>query len=801
MKAGITSILVVACLCLGIAPASAADNLIRNGSFEQARGERPVGWRPQTYSGTGSFGYEASGRTGERCVRISSTAGADIGWLTSVPVKTRTDYVLSGWVKTEEVKGAQGALLNVHNIQSARTNAVSGTQDWTKVECRFNTGASDRVEINCLFGGWGQSTGTAWYDDISLVEVPTLPWRQTHPGQKRQGHVRIDAGKTAHPVSEYIYGQFIEHLGRCIYGGIWAEMLEDRKFFYAVPARREAWQRTGAGAWVLRDSPWKVVGPEDAVRMAKDDPWVGEHTPEITVGGEPAGIAQGDLGVVAGKGYVGRVILAGEAKAAPIEVRLVWGDGAQDCDVVHIERISKDYVKYPLSFRAGAATETARLEIVGQGQGTFRVGAVSLMPADNVQGFRADTLGLLRQLDSPVYRWPGGNFVSGYDWRDGLGDPDKRPTRTNPAWTGIETNDVGLHEFMALCRLLDAEPYIAVNTGLGKVEDAGLEVQYCNGSVDTPMGKRRAENGHPEPFGVKFWAVGNEMYGGWQLGHMPLEEYVKKHNAVAEAMWKADRDIVLVAVGAVGRWSEETLKNCADHMTHISEHFYCQERPDVAAHVAQIPDNVRRIAEAHRRYRKEISGLEHRDIRIALDEWNYWYGPHVFGELGTRYFLKDALGIAAGLHEYIRHSDLYWMANYAQTVNVIGCIKTTKTSAAFETTALPLMLYRKEFGVAPVAVTHELAPLDVVAAWTADQSALTVAVVNPTPDTVDLTLDVEGAVLAGPGTAWTIAGDDPMLFNDPGQAPVVKIRTQGLDAARTLTSEPLSISLYRLTVR
>ena len=124
------------------------------------------------------------------------------------------------------------------------------------------------------------------------------------------------------------------------------------------------------------------------------------------------------------------------------------------------------------------------------------------------------------------------------------------------------------------------------------------------------------------------------------------------------------------------------MQHCADHMDLISEHFYCQEQAGLAAHVPQIPDAVRRKAEAHRRYRQEIDSLQGKDIRIALDEWNYWYGPHVFGELGTRYFLKDALGIAAGLHEMARESDIMFMANYAQTVNVIGCIKTSKTAAA-----------------------------------------------------------------------------------------------------------------------
>ena len=161
---------------------------------------------------------------------------------------------------------------------------------------------------------------------------------------------------------------------------------------------------------------------------------------------------------------------------------------------------------------------------------------------------------MLRGLKAPVYRWPGGNFVSGYDWHDGIGERDKRPPRRNPAWTGVESNDVGIHEFMRLCELLDTEPYIAVNAGLGGVKEAADEVEYCNGAEDTPMGKWRKQNGQAKPWKVKWWSVGNEMFGDWQLGFMSTEAFVKKHNSFADAMWKVDSSIHLIAVGEVGRW-------------------------------------------------------------------------------------------------------------------------------------------------------------------------------------------------------------------------------------------------------
>jgi alpha-L-arabinofuranosidase len=167
------------------------------------------------------------------------------------------------------------------------------------------------------------------------------------------------------------------------------------------------------------------------------------------------------------------------------------------------------------------------------------------------------------------------------------------------------------------------------------------------------------------------------MYGKWQLGYMPLTDYVKKHIAVVEAMKKVDPSIKLMGVGSVGKWSQTMLTEGGDYMNLLSEHFYCKEVKDVNAHVVQIPDNIKRIANEHRKYRAEISGLEEKNIRIAMDEWNYWHGDYLYGELGCRYFWKDGMRIAAGLHKYFRNSDLFFMANYAQTVNVIGAIKTT----------------------------------------------------------------------------------------------------------------------------
>jgi len=593
--------------------------------------------------------------------------------------------------------------------------------------------------------------------------------------------VTIDVGKKGEPISEYVYGQFIEHLGRCIDGGIWAEMLEDRKFYYAVGANR---------------SPWKALGEGNAVVMQKKGSFSGDQTPLGAVGG---GIRQGGLGLVKGKRYVGYAWLKPAGRKSTVEVSFRWGADPKDFERTTAKISTDRYQQFRFEFTSDGGTNDGVLEVkVTAGSGCL-VGTVSLMPADNVEGMRADTLKLLKELDSPIYRWPGGNFVSGYDWRDGIGPRDRRPPRPRLAWPGqLESNDFGIDEFMVFCRLLDTEPYIAVNSGFGDAHSAAKEVEYVNGPPDTPMGGLRAANGHPDPYNVKWWGIGNEMYGKWQLGYMKLNHYVQKHNRFAIAMRKVDPTIKIVGVGSVPNWSEGMLKGCADHMELMSEHFYCNRKKEVLTeYVAMIRNNVRGKVTAHRDYRNRLGSLKGKDIRIAIDEWNYWYGPR-------HYNMKDAMGIAAGLHEMFRSSDLVYMANYAQTVNVIGAIKTSKTAAAFDTTGLVLKMYRKSFGQVPVQLSGVDLPLDASAALTEDGRKLTIGVVNPTQSRLELPLKVKGAELTtGGGRRWHIGNTDPMAHNEPGKKPEVAIvQTIFCDGVLTaLSIPPISVCIYELPLQ
>jgi len=601
--------------------------------------------------------------------------------------------------------------------------------------------------------------------------------------------VTIDFSQEQGRISKYVYGQFIEQMGKCIYGGIWAEMLEDRKFFYEIGSK---------------ESPWKVRGKSDdfKVTMNEHNPYVGKWTPVLSLekgDGRIYSIAHGNLAFIEGKEYVGRTVLKAEGEVSRVQVIIGYGKHKKTAQIVAALKSSGQFAKFGFRFKAGGTTGDGELAIGFQQKGKVSIGAVSLMPADNVHGMRADTLSLLRQLNSPIYRWPGGNFVSGYDWRDAIGDPDRRPPRKNPAWRGIEHNDFGIDEFMTFCRLIDSEPLVVVNSGQGEVELALEELKYCNGSADSKWGKVRAKNGHRTPYAVKWWGIGNEMYGKWQLGYMPVEKYVKKHNEFAEKMRAADPGIKLVAVGNVGKWDEAMLSHCADHMDYISEHFYVGRKPKLAEDILQARNRVRQIVGAVRKYHETIPALKGKKIPIALDEYNYWHGPEIYGQAGVRYELRDAIGIALGLHEMFRNNDMLYMANLAQTVNVLGAIKTTRTDAAFDTIALPLVMYRNSFGAIRVKVESGSGPLDAVASLSEDHKTAYIGVVNMSTDPVKASIKTTGLGKVTHVRRLVMTGPKENSYNEPGKPPAVTIREDKLpEWGGKMTFDKLSLTVLVL---
>lgn len=627
---------------------------------------------------------------------------------------------------------------------------------------------------------------------------------------------KLDVSKQGDPINPMIYGQFIEHLGRCIYGGIWAEMLEDRKFYFEVTPEYAPYTGLLETEFpVVGASPWEITGDHNGLKMVTEDSFVGDHTPHLAAG---TGIRQHDLAWQTGRGYEGYVWLK-RTSATPAEVSLTLegGEGPVKLDFVVA---GEDYQQFRFHWKASADTAKGSLEIRIDAGEAF-VGTASLMPDDNVRGMRADTLGLLKELNASIYRWPGGNFVSGYDWRDGVGDRDRRPPRRNPAWQGVEHNDFGTDEFIDFCRTVGAEPVVTANMGFGDAYSAAQWVEYCNAGGDTIGGQMRVDNGTLEPFDVRLWCVGNEMWGNWQLGYMHLDQYTLKHNRAARAMWQVDPDLVLVGSGDLRSrsesvngdrergWSEGMLQDSADYMTHLSEHFYAGRTPwqpenvrvPVEEHVTQVADFIRFITDGHREMQPDIESLDGEVMPIAMTEWNYWHREYEYGELGCVYELQDGLGIAAGLHEYYRQSDIVQMAYYAQTVNVIGAIKTTDTAAEFEPTGLVLKQYRAHYGDTPLLLEQDFGELDVAAALDNDGTVLTVSVVNPLSEEVAVALDLSGAQAGSTAARYWISGQDPRAINAPGQPRQVDDYADEVPVSGGLKVPALSATIFRIPLR
>ena len=732
-------------------------------------------WLTEYWSKQENYSDSASTLSQHRILVIQADTFSFNRWFKKINIKPYARYRVSGRIKTEGVEGRNersGAGFRFGNIPFEGDTILKGDTDWVSLSFEFDSNGDDSFILECVLGKRGEAKGTVYFDQLQLEEISA---------RKLSPKINIDLSTQAEPMSPLLYGQFLEHMGRSIYGGVWAELLKDRKFFY-LPGDKK--------------SPWTTNGQTISVAKDESHSFSRGDIPKISFQNNFK-LEQDSLPLQAGKKYEGRIVLKSSEGVQKISVSLAGASLSSGL-------VGTDFQTIPFVFNVNESTDQGILKFEFEGSGEITIAAVSLMPSDHIQGFRPDVLNLLKELNSPVYRWPGGNFVSGYDWKDGIGNPDLRPTKFDKAWNGLEYNDVGIDEFMRLCELLNAEANIAVNTGLGTAQMAAEEVEYVNGSSLTPMGRWRAQNGHSEPYGVRLWAVGNEMFGSWQLGHMPIEDYVIKHNEVSKAMLAVDPDIQLIAVGFPGNWNDMMYSNSADYMDYISEHFYRQDwhAGGLLTHVKQIPDAIREVAEEHRKQRQQHPELAGRDIKIALDEWNYWYGPHVYGLLGTRYFLRDALGIAAGFNEFSRQSDIFYMANYAQTINVIGAIKTTPTDSWLEGTGLVLKLYRQEFGSIPVSISGAPEPLEVAATLTSDKKYLTLSVINATHQDYQLNLGDLADQVDSNGRSFIVSGENDMVYNDEKDKSRISIQKSEISlSVGSLNIPKESAGIYKFKIK
>ena len=461
-------------------------------------------------------------------------------------------------------------------------------------------------------------------------------------------------------------------------------------------------------------------------------------------------------------------------------------------------------------------------------------------PRADADGLRTDVLALIRELGVTAIRYPGGNFVSGYKWEDGVGPVEQRPRRLEPAWRSIETNAFGLGEFMAaLAKIPGSEPMLAVNLGTRGVAEAIELLEYANHPGGTELSDRRAAAGHAEPFGIKLWCLGNEMDGPWQIGHKSAEEYGRLAAATAWAMRLVDPDVELVACGSSGRtmptfgqWEATVLEHCYDLVDYISMHAYYEEvdadrdsflasAVDMEAFIEGVVATCDHVG-AKRKSEKKLM--------ISFDEWNVWYmsraesTPREWREaprlLEDVYSVTDAVVFGSLLIALLRHADRVTVACLAQLVNVIAPIMTEPGGPSWrQTTFFPFAQTAEHARAAGARVLtvnvqsptystrkHGEARLLHATALTDDTGAVTIFAVNRgQTEALPLEVDLRGLSLTRVVGHSVLADADPDARNtlqEPERvAPREHAGTTTLDASAgrlNATLPPLSWNVIRL---
>jgi alpha-L-arabinofuranosidase len=448
-------------------------------------------------------------------------------------------------------------------------------------------------------------------------------------------------------------------------------------------------------------------------------------------------------------------------------------------------------------------------------------------PHADENGLRKDVLEALREINFRTIRYPGGNFVSGYRWEDGIGPKADRPNRRELAWKSIESNQFGTNEFMDFCKLVGAEPMMAANLGTGSIQDAANLVEYCNSSSGSHYADLRVRHGYKDPHNVRYWCLGNEMDGPWQIGHLEANEYGMKAKEAAKLMRTIDPDLELILCGSSStgmptypEWDRIALEHTWEQVNYLSLHYYADNKtddtPSFLAMTAQFESQLETLA-GTLRYVKAKLRSKH-DVYLSWDEWNVWYknmemdggwkhAPRLIEEV---YNLEDALVVAQWLSVFLRKCDVLKIACIAQIVNVIAPILTTTDGMLKQSIFFPLEQFsRYASGVSLDALVKvssydtqrfgEMPLLDVSASYDEASASGAAFLVNRS---LDQALEVEvvwqGSLPTNVTGAWQMSGSDPKAansFENPNQ--VISSPISGVtlkDGRITITVPPLSFT-------
>jgi alpha-N-arabinofuranosidase len=631
--------------------------------------------------------------------------------------------------------------------------------------------------------------------------------------------IEVDASQTVGTVSKELFGQNIEYEhgtfsggeqnadhGHGLHtGGLWAEMLRDRKFEEGDVNRDGV-----ANAWVPLErltSHYEDlvdgVGPNRQYRIDNTVFYGGGAAQAIDLRGDKpqdAAVAQVLLHFEKGKSYNFYVYLKMQGEgSASVDFGDTWPKVYAHKD---FSTLTNTWTKYEATFVAPETAHNGRVQINVKGNGTVWIDSASLMPADTFHGMRADVIEALKSLPIPILRYPGGCFADIYHWKDGIGDRDKRPERWSDMWNEWEPNDFGMDDFMLFTDTLHAKPHMTLNYLTGSPEEAAGWVEYANGSADTPMGKLRAENGHAAPYGVNLWAVGNEVQelcSGQYGGHNQVDRYAERYQKYRNAMLAKDPSLEVMAGGAGPgplKWNHDLLDRVSGIPSLASSIYTGNGKMRADDFDTKYMD----LEELYRRQVAEPLDFDHQlnDVIasigdhmpdhpfVAVTEFQSWWLTEKADE---DFRLSNALYLGMVYHSLFRHSKQVAIAEIESLINVQGVVEVSQTSVKLTPEYFAGILYQKHTGDTVLKTTTSakgvewdpgLPALDAIATLSADHHTLYVAVVNRAASTdVKAQIGVSGWKGSGVAHAYELNGPDKTAANPFGSANVVNIRDKG----------------------
>ncbi len=605
--------------------------------------------------------------------------------------------------------------------------------------------------------------------------------------------VHIDAARHATaPIHPDIFGNFIEHLGDVVYPGLWAQALLNPNLERIEPGDivPPAWELEGRALWQTGGWQSPLCVRLDGDSALRQDVFLPAHRTRDYLLTFAARCASGD----------GAITLT------------IRGTGGKQAEVyfqqeAKIPDAAWRTYRLPLTLPPGRIVrgEGSRFLVQHHAGDAVEIDQIELFPADNVAGMDPDVLKKAREWHMPLVRWPGGNFASGYHWQDGIGKPEQRPTRRNAAWGGIEPNLFGTDEFLKFCRLLQVEPQLTVNAGDGTPEEAAHWIQYCNAAANgNTWGRQRAANGHPAPYNVRLWEVGNELYGPWQIGHTDAADNAGRYVRFRDALLQADPHLRLIATGKADEFTPEGLKRNADWNQRLLQAAVAAHRPApdyLALHpLVPLPVDLEGVSYADQyasamahptfldremlpslgRLIASIPGAKGK-THLALTEWGLIVGGEKWREGPNHDAQVGAVYNALALNAMLRHCDLVTLANMTAFMHG-GGIKKPAGVVIVDPQYWTQQLYAASGIHTPVAVAAigpgrdvpargflpavaDVPDVDVFAALTADAKTLVVFAVNRhLTDTRPFSLTLSGFSTASL-TATLLSAPDPQATN------------------------------------